>query len=140
MSAYIVPAAHINALVCWAECKNGNNAVSYYYAGSRRHVRNDAKRIASVLYAENVRSVNSRYKECDPAHGFVYKRDLINLLSPVQVLKALDGYSYQACECEDWEASEAFAIVNGIRHAAIRCLPGYEGASWTIDNPALKGI
>lgn len=133
MSAYLVPAAHINALVAWAENRHGSGAVSYFYAGARRQVRNDAKRIASVLYAENVRSVNSRYKECDSAHGFVYRPNLIDL-SAVQVLKALDGYSYQACETGDWEDSEAFAIVAGIRSAAIHALPGYDAAStWSID-------
>ncbi len=133
MSAYIVPAAHINALVAWAEGRHGSGAVSYFYAGARRQVRNDAKRISSVLYAENVRSVNSRYKQCDAAHGFVYKPNLIDL-TPVQVLKALDGYSYQACETADWEQSEAFAIVEGIRRAAINALPGYDAAeTWSID-------
>lgn len=132
MSAHIVPDAHINALVQWAGDKNGSSAVSYYFAGARRHIRNDQKRIASVLFAENVRSVNARYKECDDAHGFVYRRTTIQL-TPVQVLKALAGYSYQACEADGFAESEAFAIVDGIRHAAIRLLAGYDEAAWSLD-------
>ena len=62
MSAYLVPAYHINALVSWAAGKHGSNAVSYYWAGRHREVRNDAARVASVLFAENVRRRRSARK------------------------------------------------------------------------------
>lgn len=135
MSAYLVPDYHINALVSWAAGRHGSNAVSYYWNGKRRDVRGDEKRIASVLYAENVRSVNSRYKGADPAHGFVFKR-VANVLNPIDVIKGCHGYGYQACEAEGYEESEAFAIIAGIERSAIRALPGYEESNaWCIDGP-----
>lgn len=135
MSAFIVPDYHINALVSWAAGRHGSNAVSYWWGGRRREVRGDEKRIASVLYAENVRSVNSRYQECDPAHGFVFKR-VANMLNPIDVIKGCHGYSYQACEAEGWEQSEAFAIIDGIIQSAIRALPEYEDSNaWCISGP-----
>jgi hypothetical protein len=135
MSAYLVPAYHINALVSWAAGKHGSNAVSYYWGDKHREVRNDAARVASVLFAENVRSVNSRYKEHDTAHGFKFK-PVPNLLNPIDVIKACHGYSYQACETEDWEQSEAFAIIKGIERSAIRSLPGYEDSlAWCVSGP-----
>lgn len=138
MSAFLVPAYHINALVSWAAGKHGSNAVSYYWGGKHREVRNDEARIASVLYAENVRSVNARYQEHDPAHGFKFKR-VPNLLNPVDVIKACHGYSYQACEADDWEQSEAFAIIKGIERSAVRSLPGYaESDAWVLDDPRVK--
>ncbi len=123
MSAYLVPDYHINALVSWARDRHGSGAVSYYWGGRRREVRGDEKRIASVLYAENVRSVNSRYKEHDPAHGFRFKW-VPNVLNPIDVIKACHGYTYQACETDDWDRTEAHAIVAGIIQSAIRALPG----------------
>lgn len=135
MSAYVVPDYHINALVSWAAGRHGSGAVSYYWEGKRREVRGNEKRIASVLYAENVRSVNSRYKESDPAHGFVYKA-VPNMLNPIDVIKGCHGYGYQACEAEGYEQSEAFAIVAAIAQSAIRALPGYEDSNaWCIDGP-----
>lgn len=135
MSAYLVPDYHINALVSWAASRHGSNAVSYYWNGRRREIRNDEKRIASVLFAENVRSVNARYREADPAHGFVFKR-VVNMLNPIDVIKGCHGYSYQACEAEGWEESEAFAIIAGIERSAIRALPGYEDSNaWCISGP-----
>ena len=135
MSAYVVPDYHINALVSWAAGRHGSGAVSYYWGGKRREVRGDEKRIASVLYAENVRSVNARYSESDAAHGFVFKR-VANMLNPIDVIKGCHGYGYQACEADGWEQSEAFAIVAGITQSAIRALPEYEDSNaWCIAGP-----
>lgn len=132
MSAYIVPDYHINALVTWAVERHGSGAVSYYWNGRRRDVRGDAERIASVLYAENVRSVNSRYQGADSAHGFKFER-VFNLLNPIDVIKACNGYGYQACETDDWEQTEAHAIIKGIEASAIRALPGYDASpAWTL--------
>jgi hypothetical protein len=134
MSAYLVPEYHINALVSWAAARRGSG-VSYYWNGRRREVRGEESRIASVLYAENVRSVNSRYQEADPAHGFVFKR-VTNVLNPIDVIKGCHGYSYQACKAEGWEESEAFAIIAGIEDSAVRALPGYEDSNaWCISGP-----
>lgn len=135
MSAYIVPDYHINALVSWAAGRHGSNAVSYYWNGKRREVRNDEKRIASVLYAENVRSANARYKEAGAAHGFTFKR-VPNMLNPIDVIKACHGYGYQACEAEGHEQSEAFAVIAAIAQSAIRALPGYDDSNaWCLSGP-----
>jgi hypothetical protein len=135
MSAYLVPDFHINALVSWARDRHGSNAVSYYWEGRRREVRNDEKRIASVLYAQNVRSVNHRYNESDAAHGFKFQY-VSNVLNPIDVIKGCHGYGYQACETDDWQQTEAHAIIEGITQSAIRALPGYqESRAWCISGP-----
>ena len=136
MSCYQVSDLHINVLVSWAADICGSNMVSYYWKqrGRREKIRGDEKRIASVLFAENVRSVNARYQGIDKAHGFKFKRVSFGYspISAVEIIKACHGYAYQACEADGWEQSEAFAILDGIQDAAMRALPGYDEAAWEI--------
>lgn len=138
MSAFVVSDFHINALVSWAEQQMGIGAVSYFWQGRGRYVREDAARVASVLFAENVRSVNTRYGEHESAHGFVYRPAAavgLRALSPVQVIKACHCLAYQSNETDDWEATEAKAILDAIERAAIYQLPGYDRAKWALDEP-----
>ncbi len=70
----------------------------------------DAQRIADLLLAENIKSVNARYNE-DTA---IETCDLDEAIE----LTAVDAYSlivsleYQSCEHADWEGSEAYRILN----------------------------
>lgn len=137
MSAFVVSDAHINTLVSWASFSK--REVRYFWQGGRRHVWNDEKRIASVLYAENVRSVNARYQESTPTDGFQY-RFRLGPFPALMIIKACHGYAYQTCETEDWEATEAYAIIKGIEDAAMRALPGYdESPGWGIIDEPSKG-
>lgn len=140
MSAYIVPAFHINALVSWAANRHGINTVSYWWAGDRYELRSNEQRIASVLYAENVRSVNFRYSESTPADSFRFRHVMTHTLKAVDVIMACHGYIYQACEADGWEYTEAGAIIKAIEQAAIRSLPGYQDSNaWCLSEPAASG-
>lgn len=127
MSAYVVPQAHIRAIVNWATISR---------AGKRnlptRVSVMSAQELGQQLLDANVRSVNYRYNDKSVAEKYVHKVNL-TLISPLQVLKALDGLEYQCCEPNDYDGSECDQIINALRRAAIRCLPGYEQAEWTID-------
>lgn len=137
MSAYVVTDFHINGLVTWAAMHNGNDKVSYYWEGRRRYIQDDEQRVASVLYAQNVRSVNSRYSEAEPAHGFKFKDVLGSIMhhTQVEIIKACHCYDYQSCQNDDWPQTEAHAIVKAIEDAAIRRLSGYEDAAWGLREP-----
>lgn len=137
MSAFIVSDFHINVLVSWAAGRHGSDAVSYYWNGDRHYVRSNPKGVAAELYAENVRSVNARYNEDSMETGFKYEALPMGYLniSAVQILKACNCYEYQACETDNWVKSEAHAIIEGIRDAAIHALPGYDDADWEINIP-----
>jgi hypothetical protein len=134
MSAFIVPAYHVNALVSWAADRHGHRAVSYVFVGRRRDVRGAPARVASVLYAENVRSVNARYNEAERADGFRYKRVSTSHLKPADIVNACNCLDYQSCETSDWRETEARAIVDAIRDEAVRDL--CEGSAvWCLDAP-----
>lgn len=134
MSAFIVSDYHINALVSWAADRHGYRAVTYYHAGRRRDIREAPARVASVLYAENVRSVNARYDEAERADGFRFKRVATSRLKAADIVNACNCLDYQSCETPDWRETEAFAIVDAIRDAAVRDL--CESSSvWALDAP-----
>ena len=136
MSAYLVPGYHIDALVTYAALTGGG--LSYYWQGSRRAIRGDEARVASVLYAENVRSVNARYAQHDSAHGHRY-RPVLPMLRAIDIIKACHGYAYQACETDDWESTEAAAVVRAIEAGAVRMLPGYaDSPGWCLDAPTAR--
>jgi hypothetical protein len=133
MSAWLLPNRHIDTLVAWAS----RNGASYYHGEARRYVNEDECRIAAELYAENVRSLNCRYKENEPTEGYVFKwpSGYKPLPDPIVILKMCNCYDYQACETDSYPQSEAYAIVDGIRHEAIRKLPGYDGAAgWPLED------
>lgn len=138
MSAYIVSDLHINTIVTWAITRHGSNAVRYYWRGVSRDVRHKgAQRIASVLYSENVRSVNTRYNDCESPVGFVFRNvPYACNKTPVEIIKACHCLAYQSCETSDWEETEAFAVLQAIESTAVRMLPGYDEADWSIHEPA----
>lgn len=145
MSAYIENRAHIDALVTLAKDGPADRAVSY--PGDGWHMScgasNDPDIIGRMLIAENIRSVQYRYRgeavetlpgPCDKSSLLDYRYTRGRALTIIEGLAALDGYDYQTCECPDWRTTEAYAFVEQLRSRLIGCLPGYdEAGTWSID-------
>jgi hypothetical protein len=87
--------------------------------------------LVDILYAENVKSVNYRYKGDDPITGCVYD-PTSPILAPVAVIKAVQSLDSQSCEHPGWETSDAKEILRTIKSEAIRRLSCYELAEWSI--------
>jgi hypothetical protein len=129
MSAFVLSNEHIAAMMQATTPRYPGNAF-WYYHNNQGHYKNPTD-IGQILMNQNYRSVNHRYSETEPTPRFhnYAKKDY----TPVEILKACDSYSYQSCETEDWDQTEAFAILQAIRSTAIGNLPGYEKAQWSID-------
>jgi hypothetical protein len=87
--------------------------------------------IANILYRANVDSVNYRYREHEPIFNFKYKTAGV-YAKPIEIIKACDCFDYQACEVPNYDETPAAKLIDSIRREAIRCLPGYDGAAWSI--------
>lgn len=90
---------------------------------------------ANMLMAENVRSVNWRYRDSRHIEKSEFVGNVvINLnaepVSILQALKLIDCLAYQSCECDDWEKTEAYALLNKFRERLIPALPGYDDEKW----------
>jgi hypothetical protein len=130
MSAFVCSEKHISAIVRWAGVNNvgvyhGNPSTKFTVAGSEQEA-------VGLLYDENVKSVNYRYKEHDDGVEAVYSASAPSL-RPIDVIKAVDCLRYQSCEHLEWEESLANKLLIAIQQKAITLLPGYEAAEWCIN-------
>jgi hypothetical protein len=131
MSAWIVTTAHVAALVKWYR-RNG---------GAQMHLEAATtpdwdERMAGMLYAENVRSVNHRYADSTPDEPVAFTWKMLKDapdLTPVEVIKSCQCLGYQSCECDDWNETKAKRLLDRIEAHAISKLPGYDAAPWGIE-------
>lgn len=138
MSAYIVSKGHIRFLV-EAAGRLSRDPVSWYHNGRHRSLSRFIKtdspneltpsQLGALLWEENVRSVDHRYSEENGVGAYAHVRSSLPI-DPVQVFASLRCYEYQTCEHPEWETSEAKAICEAIRRAAIRALPGSDDTVW----------
>lgn len=141
MSAYIVTKEHIlylaNAMLSLRLTRR--SSFSYWNGTERIYVRagdyEAAAQLGSILWQENVKSVNARYADSQPTEIYcVYGSELLPSmwqdLDPVQVIKACHCLIYQSCEHTEWKDSQACAIVKALIDCATRALIGYDGAAW----------
>lgn len=138
MSANVLDKTHFDAVLTAALAMIRPGEQVYWFVASDSDnpnflTRETASRVGAVLLAENVKSVNHRYSDDDPAPSYEFTR-LRGNPTPVQLLGMLHGYEYQACEHPDWRNSEAYAIVRRLERLAMRRLPGYDDAPWTVSD------
>lgn len=130
MSAYIVHDETIDMLASAAALYN----VTINLSGDRRlNGRTDTPKIAKILHAENVKSVNHLYRESTSADAYAFTRVTSESFTAVEVLAAAAGLRYQSCEHPEYFTSDAAEVLNVIERAAIRNLPGFADAprEWT---------
>lgn len=157
MSAYICDTDTFKALAIFAATRQhgdwrvdpryveGLDSPEYALRGIKNLCADElATLYADTLYRENVRSVAYRYPEdartdlpgTNSDAGFVQvtTRDLLNpgfmRVPAVAILKSCDCLQYQSCETPDYKESVAYHLLDAIRKAAIRALPGYDDAPW----------
>lgn len=131
---------------------------SWYWGNNQTHqgqIRpgdwNSQVEAANMLWRENIKSVSARYPNESSATlpgprgvEFVVEDKDLKIgwmeFNPVQVLKSAQCYSYQSCEHDEWEQSEAFAFIRSLKDAAIHSLPGYEQAEWGSPDPTVRRL
>ncbi len=136
MSAFIVPKAHIDALVRSAVLPGPygfhQGLFHYSHVGETHYAsihEGEPDRLGRMLLLENVRSVAYRYKEEMELPAYSYSTPT-RTPSVVEGLKLIHCYEYQSCEHPDWPESEAYAFCEALTKALICALPGYEEAPW----------
>lgn len=144
MSAYVVDTAHIDAIL-QAALGAAYDGDAIRFAGEPVTF-DTADVVGRALIAENLASVRFRYPgrpdaelpgpdptPCPADYTFAFP---LRELMPVETIKAVDSFEYQACEHPGWAASDAKRFCDELRRYAIERLPGYDEAAWHIQSPA----
>jgi len=105
MSAWVCSERHINLIASYAAA----HQLVVTWRDETIACAVSQQRVVTVLMEENHRSVNHRYSEDD--HEAITFEALVTSVTPVFMLKQLACYDYQACECDDYDATLAKAIV-----------------------------
>lgn len=129
MSAFLVSEKHIQALVTYAARHLGT--IRLGQATLDLTTPEGKRELGQRLWDENLRSVNFRYRE--QTEPVVYKHKMVPSISAVQILKAIHCLSYQSCESNDWEETQAYSVLKQIESSAVRNVPGYDEAAWGIE-------
>lgn len=126
MSAFMVPATHINAMV--------NAAHHYGRLADRYYMRADDQHLATMLIAQNRASINARYpdtkdnRESEPG---AHVEDTIEITpmrrmpTRIEAWQLINCYEYQACETDDWPTTRAKRFCDAFRRALVESLPSY---------------
>lgn len=127
MSAFIVSYATINAILAFAVAHK-----AWFYTdnipGKYANEEGIAPMVGRIILHENYRAVNHRYDEEIRAHVLRYV-PAAKVLRPVEVLKLISCVEYQLAEPDNYKRTEAWELLQAIKDAAIRELPGFEEAT-----------
>jgi hypothetical protein len=132
MSAWLVSKNHIDVLVTWAI---DAHLVIPFEDLVFSIDKGNANSIGQQLWKENYDSINCRYNEYNMVPNYEFKE---NFYPAISVLKQIECYDYQTCECSDYEKSFPYAFVK----AALAKMeefrinsddPLYKKAPWGID-------
>ena len=152
MSCWIVSREHIHVLVDAAfRFMRTHNASEFSVytplrdpseAGTSKrftYAFDEQDKLGAMLEAENLRSYTCRYgkgnvaeETAEIADPYVH-RPPKKKLSTIELLKVVHCYEYQACECADWEFTQARAFCHSLERSIVCAMPGYSEAPWGIE-------
>lgn len=92
--------------------------------------------LGRLLLAENDRSVAYCYQEPPSGVAERYEHRPVDAMDPLQTIKVVQCYQYQACEHPGWVGSEAKRITDRLFDRALSRVPGMAEAAWVWQRPA----
>lgn len=114
MSAYIMREQDISDIVNYFVNSTASSQLWLPVNGEYNYLtRDNAPEVARILFAENVRSVDTRYNE-ENSSIFAYKASY-NTVSDKEVAQLIDSLEYQSCETGDYYETEAYKILCNMR-------------------------
>lgn len=130
MSCFHVHPHHINTLVSFGHSRRVS---AWIPAGSSGQSLDcfDPALVADILHRANAAAVAERFG--DPIPDELPRFELVREFpSAVGILKACACFDYQSSDWSEYDGSAAALMIDELRRAAIRELPGYDDAEWEL--------
>lgn len=140
MSAYRVENTHIDALLTAATSADiMHDHHTPFLTFQHRDIKYKAtglglNELGRALIDLNNRAVNTRYNENEAPTPYTFTRLNTEIITPVMVLKLINGLRYQCAEFTGWNDTLGAAFLTALEAVTIRALPGYDDAPWTLHN------
>lgn len=135
---------HVNAILGGLIAHRDSAPMQWKFDGAWKTLAEEsATAVGQMLLRENAESMAYRYsmKDLDSdadggtrpleyleyleqADRFVFTHHA-RTLTPLEGLRALNSFGYNACEHPEWEGSEAAAFINAAIHFLVLRLPGF---------------
>lgn len=144
MSCYVLPDEHINVLVNYFIGRNTYSGLWCQMDENYQYIRKEnAQRLAQILYQANVESVNANYNENKPISylGYEYLPQVRDVYTVPEIALALNSFDYQSCEVKDYYNTEAARIINAMRKDLLtQLIEEVDPDTWTINEIKTNGV
>lgn len=147
MSAFFVSKKHLDTIIRAALIREvamylgweGTSGYQKHGTGRSYMEHNCADSVGRMLWQANLDSMKARYPNDDytgEEQDVAYYRypAFTREPEPVAALKLVNCLSYQSCEVENWEETEACRFLRNLAACLVTILPGYKEAAWSIED------
>ena len=134
MSCFHVHPHHINTLVSFGHLRDVSAWIPTGHGRGESLNCFDPELVADILHHANAAAVAERYG--DPIPYELPPFELVRELpEAVAIIKACACFDYQSSDWSGYDGSAAERMIDELRRAAIRLLPGYDDAAWELRPP-----
>lgn len=135
MSAYMVSDEQINVML-WAATRYADfhSFVFESSYGAYWIQDQDSKTVlGQELISVNAQALKDLYNDDSEFRSYTYAQPRYATWEPIELIKIVHNYEYQACDNKNWADSNASRFCQALVRQLLQFVPGFENAPWGID-------
>lgn len=142
MSAYMVSDEQINVML-WAATRYADSPSFLFESsyGARWIQDHDSKTaLGQELINVNAQSLKDQYNDDSGFSSYTYAPPRFATWEPLELIKIVHNYEYQACDNKNWTDSDARRFCEALVRQLLYCVPGFDQAHWGIEEDTTPTI
>lgn len=139
MSAYMVSIEQINVMV-WAATRYGElNSFMFESSYGIRTIQTfqDKTAMGQELLDTNAQALKDLYNDDTGFATYAYQPPRHATWQPIDLIKIVHNYEYQACDNKNWANSDAQRFCAALVRQLLHYVPGFEAAPWGIEEDSV---